>query len=102
MSEAFNALASYLRGYLHQDWDLDASSPVDLVQQFAREEPVPLVSQLVAELDQMLLARHSEADLRAVLIGLGSYYDPGATGASTSGWLIELRDAAAAGLARRR
>jgi hypothetical protein len=74
---------SYLaRNYFHQDWDLEAPTPVGVVEVFRDEEPARVVAELRTELIDVLAAQPTEDALRTLWLRTsGSMWDP-----SSSGW----------------
>ncbi len=78
-------------GYLHQDWDLEASSIEDAVRHFMDREPEEYVLRARAELKMLLSGSHTEAELRRLVVDVwGSSYDPTLDGRGMREWLHEV------------
>lgn len=54
------------RAYFHPDWDVEASTPTGVMENFVRDEPSEDVAQLGDELASLLSAHPTEDELRAV------------------------------------
>lgn len=89
-------LAGFMRGYLHQDWDLEAASPTDLFETFVHTEEEPLVAQVDREIEWLLRQCLNDDELADLLSALGSCFDPRFSGVSPSAWLAAVRRAIAA------
>jgi hypothetical protein len=82
-------LRSFLSGYFHEDWALDASRPDDVVAQFLTSRPPAFeVDRIVAQISDYLTSRkEEEAVERGLFEELGCYYLPSADGLSARDWL---------------
>lgn len=69
------ALQSFLGGYLHQDWDVEASDPQELVAEFAREK-LELVAEAIGEIEILLSMTQSEDEVARRAYEMGCYFDP--------------------------
>jgi len=76
-------------GYLHQDWDLEASSIEEAVRNFMDREPK--VGRARDELKMLLSGSHTDAELRRLVVDVwGSSYDPTLDGREIREWLHEV------------
>lgn len=87
-------LRSFLSGYFHEDWTLDASSTDEVVAQFLKAGPSSakidrIVSQIQACLNSQL---SDEAIERNLLQELGCYYLPSADGLGARAWLFQVAE----------
>ena len=72
--------------YFHQDYDLDADTPLDLIREFRESEPASDVAELVADV-QRLLRVSDEAVLRETWINhFRASYEPDRDGMSYREW----------------
>lgn len=85
----FAAIQSFLGGYFHEDWELNASEPDHVILRFLSSGPSSEeIDKIVAQIDRYLRSGMNEATLeRNLLKDLGCYYLPSADAVSTSGWL---------------
>lgn len=73
MSDQLSYLAA---SYFHEDYDLEAPTPLDVIRVFALNEPREDVQQLAEEV-RSLIASRSEAELKeAWLNTYDAYYEP--------------------------
>lgn len=91
MNSVHPSLELLLTGYFHQDWELDASSPAEVIEHFARREPPAAVDAAIASIDQILRRRDSEMLAEAILRDLYCQIDPKGFGLSARAWLQDLR-----------
>jgi len=90
---AVPTLALLFGAYFHQDWQIDAMSPLDNVKLFADGE-AGSVGAARAELDLLLDAGMTEEELREFVVRrLRSFYDLTLVGKRMRTWLEEVRDA---------
>jgi len=87
-------LRSFFSGYFHEDWELDASEPDEVISQFLRSGPSSNeVDRIVAQIGRYLDAGKDDAAIeRGLLEELGCYYLPGADGMSARDWLRHVAD----------
>lgn len=87
-------LKSFFSGYFHEDWELDASEPDDVISQFLRSgASANEVDRIVAQIGSYVAAREDEAAIeRGLLEELGCYYLPGADGMSAREWLTHVAE----------
>lgn len=75
-------------GYLHQDWDLEATSLEDAIRNFVAREPPEHVQKARDELHTLLSCDDTEAGLRHLVVAeWGCSYDPTHDGLSMREWL---------------
>lgn len=80
-----------ISAYFHEDWRLDATSPIDVVRQFAEREPSDSVAAVRRGLSDLLTSGRSEADLRRLVLDeWQSSYDPALEAGTVRGWLEEI------------
>lgn len=91
MTKEPSALAEFLSGYLHQDWDLEADDPRELVEEFATTADPAVLAQVDQEIATLLERCDGEDELADQLLALGSYYDPRPAGIAPSEWLASVR-----------
>ena len=83
------------QSYFHQDYDLLAPTPLDLVRMFVAKEHPATTNQLRQELDQLIAEDASEEDIRALWMGTArSSFDPTRHGSSYREWLRQMREVA--------
>jgi cobalamin biosynthesis Mg chelatase CobN len=91
MSETLRQLPHLARAYFHQDYDLEAPTPLAVVRSFQRGEPPDVVAGLVSDLEEILSSHMSENDLRELWIRkYGASYDPRDDGKSYRDWFAEI------------
>lgn len=85
-------LKAFLAGYFHQDWELDASEPDDVIDQFLRGGPAPAeIERLIAQIRRYLDAAGDDSNIEQDLFAkFGCYYLPSADGWSARDWLRHL------------
>ncbi len=90
----FSELRSFLSGYFHQDWNLDASEPDEVIFQFLRSRPTSNeVDRIAAQIGQYLDVENDDATVeRGLLEELGCCYSPSADGMSARQWLMHATD----------
>jgi len=91
VTDVHPSLDLLLTGYFNQDWDLDASSPREVVVQFAKGEPPTAVKAAIAALDSILGRRDSEVAAEQVLREVHTGYYPQGRGLTARAWFQELR-----------
>ncbi|MFG1870232.1 contact-dependent growth inhibition system immunity protein [Micromonospora arborensis] len=89
----FETLTYLAHGYFHQDYDLLAATPSDLVRVFVAKEDPETLEELRRDLDQLLATDPSEEEVRALWLGTArSSYDPVLHGSSFLGWIRQVRE----------
>ena len=87
----YPALSQLLSCYFHEDWELESASPQEAVDRYLRNEPKENVQRAAADLDHLLADDLDDAALSALLLDLGSFYDPAFDGLPARTWLREVR-----------
>ncbi|MFC8732683.1 contact-dependent growth inhibition system immunity protein [Luteimicrobium sp. NPDC057192] len=67
------------QNYFHQDWDLDAPTPVGVLEVFRKEETPGSVAELRTEIQAILGTDPSESVLRDTWNRAGADWDPEVT-----------------------
>ena len=89
----YPALAQLFGGYYHQDWLQDHASQDAALHAFVRDTSAETVGAAAAEIDRLLGAGFSDAELAQVLTdGFDCNYMPETDGLTPGAWLTELRD----------
>ena len=71
------SLARLFRGYFHQDWDLDGSTPALIVDQFVRNNPPSLVQAVLDDVERVRMLGLSEPQTERILVEAGlDHYPP--------------------------
>lgn len=93
----FETLIYLAKAYFHQDYDLLAPTPPDLIRVFVAKEHPETREELRQDLDQLLATDPSEEDVRALWLDVaGSSYDPVQHGVSFLDWIRQVREIVAA------
>jgi cobalamin biosynthesis Mg chelatase CobN len=91
MIETTHQLAHLARAYFHQDYDLEAPTPLEAVRTFQRGEPPDAVAGLISDLEAIQNSHMSESELRELWIRTyGASYDPRDDGKSYREWFAEV------------
>ncbi|MEU4551398.1 contact-dependent growth inhibition system immunity protein [Micromonospora violae] len=89
---------TYLAQWFHQDYDLLAPTPADLVRDFLAKEDPQTVEELRRDLDQLAATNPTEEEVRALWLDHArSSYDPVQHGSSYLEWIRQIREIVAAG-----
>ncbi|GAA4554709.1 contact-dependent growth inhibition system immunity protein [Amycolatopsis samaneae] len=79
--------------YFHQDYDLDAETPIGVVEYFVRENPPEYGRGLADEIEALFAAGLDEEMAKRIWNGDGrANYDPTADGISYLSWFTQMRD----------
>lgn len=79
------------QAYFHQDFDLDAPTPIDVVRLFATSEPPAARHELISDLDSVLGSSMTESEMRELWIDeYGASYDPLADGIEYRRWFADV------------
>ncbi|MEV5982093.1 contact-dependent growth inhibition system immunity protein [Streptomyces sp. NPDC052114] len=82
------------QAYFHQDYDLEAEEPIQILTEFRQVEPPEVVEELRASLEQILASGMGEGGLAEVwLETAGASYDPRQDGIAMSLWFHQVIDA---------
>jgi hypothetical protein len=87
-------LKSLLSGYFHEDWELEASEPDEVIFRFLESGPsASEIDRIVAQIRHYLGGGKDDTTVeRGLLKDLGCYYLPSADGISASDWLRHVAD----------
>ncbi|WP_158218986.1 contact-dependent growth inhibition system immunity protein [Roseateles aquatilis] len=82
-------LKSFLAGYFHEDWELDASEPDEVIVQFLSGGPDSNdIYHIVAQIRQYLVSAGDDVAIEQDLLReFGCYYLPSSDGQSARDWL---------------
>lgn len=93
MIRARHQLMHLAQAYFHQDFDLEAPTPLDVVRLFATTEPPAAVDELVSDIESILGSSMTEKEMRQLWIGeYGAAYDPLADGIEYRRWFANILD----------
>lgn len=84
-------LEQFLGGYFHEDWPVTHARWEDCVDEFAAESGAAAVAAVTRELDAVLGHGFEDAQVAALLDGLGCSVEPAAFGLRASAWLDAVR-----------
>jgi hypothetical protein len=90
----YRALRGFFGAYLHEDWDLDAESPTDLVAVYITDAGLHVGFEMLGEIQVILAGNPSEEDLALLLGDLGSRYMPLSTDGGVRPFLEEVAGSA--------
>lgn len=95
----FSTLVAFVGGYLHQDWDLEYSTPIEAAADFGKREPIDLVLRALGE-GALLRVSRTDSEILAWMSSSGCYVVvPQGMGAVD--WLQSMLDAIAVGASGR-
>lgn len=82
-------LKSFLSGYFHEDWEMDASRPDEVVSQFLKSKPdLSEIELIIDQINRYLKSAVDDLEVeRGLFEKLGCYYLPSADGVSAADWL---------------
>ncbi|TFE37102.1 hypothetical protein E3E14_30270 [Streptomyces sp. ICN441] len=93
----YTTISYVAQAYFHQDFDVEADTPLGVVAVFRDSEPAGTVEALHAEIVALLATDSAEKDLARVwLEDAGAYYDPRIDGTTVRDWLREMTEVLAA------
>ncbi|MEV6964410.1 contact-dependent growth inhibition system immunity protein [Hamadaea sp. NPDC051192] len=88
----FDTITYLARAYFHQDFDLIASTPEGILEEFRRREDVATVEQLRRELDVLAARRPSDERIKTVWMASGgSSFEPDRHGMNYGEWLEKMQ-----------
>jgi CdiI immunity protein len=91
MIQTYHQLMHLAQAYFHQDFDLDAPTPLDVVHLFAAGEPAAAVIELVSDLESVLSSAMTDKELRELWIDeYGASYDPLVDGSQYRQWFTDI------------
>jgi len=81
------------QAYFHQDFDLEAPTPLDVIRLFRTGEPPAAVDELVSDLESVLDSSMTDREMRELWINeYGASYDPLADGIEYRRWFADILD----------
>ncbi|VWX59321.1 conserved hypothetical protein [Burkholderiales bacterium 8X] len=84
-------LRSFLDGYFHQDWDLEASEPDGAILNYLNSKPCSCeVERIIDYLHCCIDGPKSDAEIEHELHKLGCCYQPSAVGINVRDWLRHI------------
>lgn len=93
MTQMRNQLRHLAQAYFHQDFDLEAPTPLGVVRLFRSAEEPAAVEELVADIDSVLNSGMTDGDMHDLWINeYGASYDPVADGIDYRAWFAEVVD----------
>jgi hypothetical protein len=93
MNEIRHQLKYLAQAYFHQDYDLDASAPLDVIRSFRLHETPGAIAELQADLEAVLNSSLTESEIYDLWIRkYGASYDPAADGEDYRSWFSRIVD----------
>jgi hypothetical protein len=93
MTPVRHQLLHLAQAYFHQDFDLEAPTPLDVVRLFRNGEPSSAVDELISDLKSVLDSLVADSDMRDLWIHeYGASYDPLTDGISYRKWFADVLD----------
>jgi hypothetical protein len=90
MNQTYPNLDEFFGTYFHQDWNSDAASAREIVENYLREWPAEGVAAARTELEKLLSEVESESELGRCVQQLGCYYNPPGDGLTYRAWLEQV------------
>jgi hypothetical protein len=91
MTKTWHQLMHLARAYFHQDYDLEAPTPLEVVKLFVSAEPSAAVIELESDLREVLSLSMSEARMRSLWIDeYSASYDPASEGVQYRQWFSNI------------
>ncbi|WP_103502932.1 contact-dependent growth inhibition system immunity protein [Streptomyces sp. SM14] len=82
------------QAYFHQDYDLEAEEPIQVLAEFRDGEPPEVVEELRDAMERVLSSGVSEEELAALWLDrAGASYDPRHDGTEMSLWFRQMIEA---------
>lgn len=79
--------------YFHQDYQLEADSPIGIIDTFIESENAQTSRELLLEISSRFDEGMTEDEARVLWVAnSGSSFDPASSGESCLGWLRRVRD----------
>lgn len=91
----YETLSGFFRGYLHQDYDLEAANPEEAARNFVSDAGQKRGHDLCSEIDTLWDSPMTDQELKAKIDDLGSEYSLLRLPITARDWLTGLRSAAA-------
>jgi len=93
MIQVRHQLMHLAQAYFHQDFDLEAPTPLDVIRLFRTGEPPAAVDELVSDLESVLDSSMTDREMRELWINeYGASYDPLADGIEYRRWFADILD----------
>ena len=93
MIHVHHQLMHLAQAYFHQDFDLEAATPLDVVRLFASGEPSAAVDELKSDVKSVLDSSMTEREMRELwIVEYGASYDPLADGIEYRRWFADILD----------
>jgi len=91
MIQGKHQLMHLAQAYFHQDFDMEAPTPLDTVHLFVDGEPAAAVEELVSDLRSVLNSSMSDAEMREIWINdYGASHDPLMDGIDYRRWFSDI------------
>jgi hypothetical protein len=91
MIQVRHQLKHLAQAYFHQDFDLDAPTPLDVVRLFVGGEPPAAVDELASDIESVLDSPMSDMEMRALWIDeYDASYDPLTDGIEYRRWFADI------------
>ncbi|MDQ1541393.1 MAG: hypothetical protein QOH29_2119 [Actinomycetota bacterium] len=91
MRRRYEALQEFFLAYFHPDWQLDAGSWSEVVEDFVRTSDPELVDRVEADLLELVAEPTADAELHdAIVREYSLFYDPARDGLTMRAWLESL------------
>ena len=91
VNQTCHQLMHLARAYFHQDFDLDASTPLEIVRLFATAESPAAIEELVSDIGSVLDSFMTDKEMYELWIGeCGASYDPLADGIEYRRWFTDV------------
>jgi phenylalanyl-tRNA synthetase beta subunit len=88
MNAQFPHLTQFFSSYFHQDWQLEANTPSEVVENYRNSELPESIEAALAELNKLLEMPIAPADLDTLILDeLGCYYEPSSENQTVREWL---------------
>jgi hypothetical protein len=93
MSEIGHQLKYLALAYFHQDYDLDAAAPLEVIRSFRLHESPGAIAELQADLEAVLGSSMTESEIHDLWIReYGAAYDPATDGKDYRSWFSIVVD----------
>lgn len=91
MIPAKHQLMHLAQAYFHQDYDLEAATPLDAVGIFIDCESQAAVDELASDIESVLNSTMTDTEIRALWVkDYGASYDPAAEGIECRRWFTDV------------
>ena len=91
MTQTRHQLIHLAQAYFHQDYDLEAPTPLDVLRSFQEGESPGAVAELISDIESMLASSMNEGEMRDLWIKeYGASYDPLTDGMEYRRWFADI------------